>query len=272
MLLSIISCSEEINISQVNPHINLFFFSSRGTVGRPVTHRRGRGWRGGFIGTAFETALKLDLQKYLKILRHLELLPRPLGQDWSEIWLQRFSGTITIWPKSQLSDFWNILSDPSAARLGRMIRAGEHSAWPKIRFIENRMKVEKVIIEGLRSSQQKLGEPPEQQPNTFTQEMQREEALIEPDSSYLINGSSSAGQRKPRGKHPLVIAAEQGHRRPSSILQEIKRQSSVFFDDTDDGIPSHSDAAFSDEEGASSAVTDDEGEAEAFARKEKGHA
>jgi len=34
-------------VSQVNPHINLFFFSSRGTVGRPVTHRRGRGWRGG---------------------------------------------------------------------------------------------------------------------------------------------------------------------------------------------------------------------------------
>ena len=34
-------------VSQVNPHINLFFFSSRGSVGRPVTHRRGRGWRGG---------------------------------------------------------------------------------------------------------------------------------------------------------------------------------------------------------------------------------
>ncbi|OCL11113.1 patatin-domain-containing protein, partial [Glonium stellatum] len=31
-------------VSQVNPHINLFFFSSRGSVGRPVTHRRGRGW------------------------------------------------------------------------------------------------------------------------------------------------------------------------------------------------------------------------------------
>ena len=37
-------------VSQVNPHVNLFFFSSRGTVGRPVTHRKGRGWRGGFLG------------------------------------------------------------------------------------------------------------------------------------------------------------------------------------------------------------------------------
>jgi len=42
-------------VSQVNPHINLFFFSSRGAVGRPVTHRRGRGWRGGYLGSATET-------------------------------------------------------------------------------------------------------------------------------------------------------------------------------------------------------------------------
>lgn len=137
-------------VSQVNPHINLFFFSSRGAIGRPVTHRRGRGWRGGFLGSALETSIKLDLQKYLKILRHLELLPRPLGQDWSEIWLQRFSGTITIWPKTQLSDFWNILSDPSPRRLARMLRAGERGAWPKVIFIGNRMGVERLIIEGLR--------------------------------------------------------------------------------------------------------------------------
>ena len=70
-------------VSQVNPHINAFFFTSKGTVGRPVTHRRGRGWRGGYLGSATETYLKLELQKFLKMLRHLELLPRPLGQDWS---------------------------------------------------------------------------------------------------------------------------------------------------------------------------------------------
>ena len=34
-------------VSQVNPHVNIFFFASRGAVGRPVTHRRGKGWRGG---------------------------------------------------------------------------------------------------------------------------------------------------------------------------------------------------------------------------------
>lgn len=137
-------------VSQVNPHINLFFFSSRGSVGRPVTHRRGRGWRGGFLGSAIEQYLKLDLNKWLKVLRHLELLPRPMGQDWSEIWLQRFSGTITIWPKSVPSDFYYILSDPTPQRLARMIHVGQQSAFPKLKFIANRAKLEHLIQSGRR--------------------------------------------------------------------------------------------------------------------------
>lgn len=139
-------------VSQVNPHVNLFFFSSRGSVGRPVTHRRGRGWRGGYLGSAIEQYLKLDLTKWLKVLRHLELLPRPLGQDWSSIWLQRFSGTITIWPKSIPSDFYYILTDPTPQRLARMIHVGQQSAFPKLKFIANRMKIERLVEEGRRAA------------------------------------------------------------------------------------------------------------------------
>ena len=139
-------------VSQVNPHINLFFFSSRGTVGRPVTHRKGRGWRGGFLGSATEQYLKLDLNKWLKVLRHLELLPRPLGQDWSQLWLQRFSGTVTIWPKSEPWDFPRILSDPTPERLARMIRVGQMSTWPKLKFIANRARLERLIVQGRRAS------------------------------------------------------------------------------------------------------------------------
>ncbi|OMP82348.1 Patatin-like phospholipase domain-containing protein [Diplodia seriata] len=135
-------------VSQVNPHVNLFFFSSRGSVGRPVTHRRGRGWRGGYLGSAIEQYLKLDLTKWLKVLRHLELLPRPLGQDWSSIWLQRFSGTITIWPKSIPSDFYYILTDPTPQRLARMIHVGQQSAFPMLKFIANRMKIERLVEQG----------------------------------------------------------------------------------------------------------------------------
>jgi predicted acylesterase/phospholipase RssA len=139
-------------VSQVNPHINLFFFSSRGSVGQPVTHRRGRGWRGGFLGSATEQYLKLDLNKWLKVVRYLELLPRPLGQDWSEIWLQQFSGTITIWPRSVISDFWRILSDPNPKQLSRMLHVGQQSCFPKLKFLANRMKVERMIERGRRET------------------------------------------------------------------------------------------------------------------------
>ncbi|KAI9790479.1 MAG: hypothetical protein M1816_005143 [Peltula sp. TS41687] len=138
-------------VSQCNPHIKLFVFKSRGDVGRPVTHRRGRGWRGGFLGSAIEQYIKLDLNKWLRVLRYLELLPRPLGQDWSEVWLQRFSGTVTIWPKSILSDFYYILSDPTPQRLARMIRAGQQATFPKLKFISNRMRIERLVDEGRRT-------------------------------------------------------------------------------------------------------------------------
>ncbi|KAI0402958.1 lipase [Xylaria palmicola] len=139
-------------VSQVNPHISLFFFSSRGTVGSPVTHRRGRGWRGGFLGSAAEQYIKLDLNKWLKVLKHLELLPRPLGQDWSQLWLQQFSGTITIWPQSQLSDIWKILSDPDPDRLARMLHEGQQCTFPKLKFIANRLKIERLIEQGRRET------------------------------------------------------------------------------------------------------------------------
>ncbi|KAK4106535.1 patatin-domain-containing protein [Parathielavia hyrcaniae] len=139
-------------VSQVNPHINLFFFSSRGSVGQPVTHRRGRGWRGGYLGSATEQYIKLDLTKWLRVLRQLELLPRPLGQDWSMLWLQTFGGTVTIWPKSRPVDFVRILSDPDPAGLARMIHEGQQSAFPKMKFVGNRLRVERLAERGRRES------------------------------------------------------------------------------------------------------------------------
>ncbi|KAJ4304400.1 hypothetical protein N0V88_002013 [Collariella sp. IMI 366227] len=147
-------------VSQVNPHINLFFFSSRGSVGTPVTHRRGRGWRGGYLGSATEQYIKLDLTKWLRVLRQLELLPRPLGQDWSMLWLQTFGGTVTIWPKSVLSDFFHILSDPDEARLARMLHEGQQSAFPKMKFIANRLRVERLEeIKAARMEEPKVATP-----------------------------------------------------------------------------------------------------------------
>ncbi|KAL8714945.1 MAG: hypothetical protein Q9220_001458 [cf. Caloplaca sp. 1 TL-2023] len=207
-------------VSQVNPHVNLFFFSSRGTVGRPVTHRKGRGWRGGYLMTAIETIIKLDLSKYLKILKHLELLPRPLGQDWSAIWLQTFSGTVTIWPKSSLMDFYYLLSNPSPERLAHMIQAGQQSTFPKLLFIENRMKIERLIEKGLLLA---------------SNEASNDDAGWD-DVSPPMHRRMVATSCNPAAGSPIdnsIPAEPKAHRR-LSMLEEIRRQSEVFFDDVDD--------------------------------------
>ncbi|PSN69977.1 lipid particle protein [Corynespora cassiicola Philippines] len=213
-------------VSQVNPHINIFFFSSRGSVGRPVTHRRGRGWRGGFIGSAIEQYLKLDLNKWLKVLRHLELLPRPMGQDWSEIWLQRFSGTITIWPKTIPSDFYYILSDPTPQRLARMIHVGQQSAFPKLKFIANRAKLEHLIQQGRRQFRPRG--PQDGLANILSEEdlqsLLKRTKSDGPDGSLpqLLSGSessSSAGPSRPGSpiQMPLGFSFSKNKRAPRPL-------------------------------------------------------
>lgn len=223
-------------VSQVNPHINLFFFSSRGAIGRPVTHRKGRGWRGGYLGSATETYLKLDLNKWLKVLKHLELLPRPLGQDWSAIWLQQFSGTITIWPKSRLSDFWYLLSDPSPARLARMIRTGEQSCWPKVLFIQNRMKIERLVEEGLllgRRAKVVNGDgggddvADDESLHLHGRAMRLDAEASSTADEADIEGDQGSNRVRKRNK----LQDEFKDSRRSSLLLELRRQSGVFFDD-----------------------------------------
>lgn len=69
-------------------------------AGRPVAHRKGKGWRGGFILSALESYIKLDLNKHFKVIRDLDLLPQILQSDWSGVFLQRFSGDLTLTPRS----------------------------------------------------------------------------------------------------------------------------------------------------------------------------
>ncbi|KAF8621611.1 hypothetical protein AX15_007631 [Amanita polypyramis BW_CC] len=139
-------------VSQVNPHVHLFFFSPRGSAGKPVAHRKGKGgWRGNFLLSAAEQWLKHELTKNFKVIRDLELLPQLLGQDWSSVFLQRFDGAVTIWPRTRLWDWFRLLSDPDPLELKRMMRMGQLVTWPKVHMIENRMRIEKQIFLGRRA-------------------------------------------------------------------------------------------------------------------------
>ncbi|KAK3077963.1 hypothetical protein LTS18_008795, partial [Coniosporium uncinatum] len=59
---------------------------------------------------------------------------------------------------SLVSDFYYILTDPTPERLARMIRVGQLSAWPKVKFIGNRMKIERLIQEGRRTTRPQWNE------------------------------------------------------------------------------------------------------------------
>ncbi|KAI0081781.1 patatin-domain-containing protein [Panus rudis PR-1116 ss-1] len=135
-------------VSQVNPHVHLFFFAPRGSAGKPVAHSKGKGWRGNFLLSAAEQWLKLELTKNFKLIRDLDLLPQVLGQDWSSVFVQRFEGTVTIWPRTRFQDWIHILDDPDPVELARKMRVGQLVTWPKLHIIENRYRLEKQILQG----------------------------------------------------------------------------------------------------------------------------
>lgn len=261
-----------------------------------MTHRRGRGWRGGFLGSATEQYLKLDLTKWLKVLRHLELLPRYMGQDWSEVWLQRFSGTITIWPRISFpADFINILSDPPPERLARMIHAGQQSAWPKLKFIRNRGMIERKIEEGWRASGGGKGgfglkngkaevttSLSQEDLRKLLKEARNRDGVVKPALSVEteVDGASGAGEPLSHTNSPslskrfsgwLTRSPSTGPRdesnvgrlrspsmdqRRNSIISEIGRQSQVFFDDDESDM--HATASEDDEMPASNEDWDGE--------------
>lgn len=145
-------------VSQVNPHISLFFYAPKGTVGRPVTVSRKRtrkqkyaAFRGGFFATASEQLLKLEIKKWFQIIKLLDLLPRLLKQDWLNVFLQRFTGSITIWPRYRLKDFFYILLDPDEAKMEEFLLKGQRSMFPRLLFIRHRLSIERAIERGKKS-------------------------------------------------------------------------------------------------------------------------
>jgi predicted acylesterase/phospholipase RssA len=138
-------------VSQTNPHIVLFFFERNGSAGSPPPHRAGKGWRGGFLASALTQYIKLDLKKWLYFIRDLDLLPKFLDSDMSQVFLQRFEGNVTIVPRTDFNDYINIINDPDERRMKRYVSHGQIVTWPKLGMISNRMKIEQTLTNILES-------------------------------------------------------------------------------------------------------------------------
>lgn len=174
-------------VSQVNPHVVLFFFDNKGSSGHPVAHRRGRGWRGGFVLAFLELLLKLDLQKLLKLLKDLDLLP----SIFSLVFLQRFHGSVTILPRIKLWHYFRILEDPgSETIMDDYMSIGERRTWPKLYMIKNRLRVEKSLARGRHAVKSLVKASPPKSKLEASRSTSVSKALSETENPSLQNSSN----------------------------------------------------------------------------------
>ena len=135
-------------VSQMNPHISPFFYWRKGESGAPSPWRsRTGGWRGGFLLSTFELLLKEHMKMLLRVLQALELLPKVLGQDWSYLFLQQFSGDVTLSTVPPLRDYLKLISDPGERALSRYIHEGQQILWQKYSMIRNRLCIDNKLHE-----------------------------------------------------------------------------------------------------------------------------
>jgi len=209
-----------------------------------------------------------------------------MSQDWSSLWLQKFDGNITIWacailltlwkhnyktnlphqPRSVLSDFYYILSDPTVDRLARMIQVGQSETFPKLLFISNRLKIERLVQKGRRGTRGKgdSRSDGEAEKTRLRHQMRTRDRILPGPRSpriqegYVNMGQSSLSERKlssswlgpwskpgwQDGAHSPATppndvggeASEGREGRKKSRLEEFSRQGSVIFGfgDSDD--------------------------------------
>mmetsp|Transcript_4062 Transcript_4062/g.7120 ORF Transcript_4062/g.7120 Transcript_4062/m.7120 type:complete len:690 (-) Transcript_4062:642-2711(-) len=139
-------------VSQMNPHVVPFLFSSKGSSGSPNLSRRGRGsgMRGGFIQSTLEAVLRLEMKKWLFLIEEMDLLPQIYGVDFSRFLLQTFTGHVTITANRGLyllGDYMRLLSDPSYNQMEHYLTAGSRFTWPNVCRIRNHYILERILRE-----------------------------------------------------------------------------------------------------------------------------
>eukprot|EP00484_Ammonia_sp_Unknown_P030319 CAMPEP_0197033628 /NCGR_PEP_ID=MMETSP1384-20130603/11987_1 /TAXON_ID=29189 /ORGANISM="Ammonia sp." /LENGTH=613 /DNA_ID=CAMNT_0042463467 /DNA_START=15 /DNA_END=1856 /DNA_ORIENTATION=- len=141
---------------QCNLHVFAFYFNGRGTANSPIAHWGRSGMRGGFLSSLLEKILKLELRKWMQILSDFDLLPQVLSMDLRYTALQETRGTITINPKPSLSDILYLISDPDYSHMKQYFFKGQRITYPYIYMVQNRMRLQGIIRETIRSFDSQL--------------------------------------------------------------------------------------------------------------------
>lgn len=100
-----------------------------------------------------------------------------------------------------------------------MLLVGQQSTFPKLLFIENRMKIERLIAEGLL-----LGK------------VDVEDVATRDRESMHMHRQVMRSSAEPSTEDEDERSQLEKKDRRASVIQELRRQGSVFYDDSDTGM------------------------------------
>ena len=107
-----------------------------------------------------------------------------------------------------------------------MLRAGQQSTFPKLLFISNRMKIERLLDQGLL-----LGDAGQQDLRHVILEREREGSMHLHGQALRTAAAELSSEDTEEQLGPSAGRFLKKVSRSPSVLQELKRQSGVFFDD-----------------------------------------
>ena len=131
-------------VSQVEPHILPFFYCPQGSPGNPEIARRGDGLKGGFMLSLAERFLKLDMQKYLALIRDFRINVRAIS-EFDDAFLQKTWGDCTIRPEMNFSDYFAVFSNPTGKSMEAYIQRGRTATYKHLCMISHRHKLEQCL-------------------------------------------------------------------------------------------------------------------------------
>jgi hypothetical protein len=121
-----------------------------------------------------------------------------------------------------------------------MLQVGQQSTFPKLQFVENRIKIESLIMKGLQMNSTTSGR--EASP-LLSRRLHIADQKQQPSPYHLVDQDLPAYEPPRRqdaseGSQFLELpdnsASDSFHPgRRNSVIEEMKRQAAVFFDDSD---------------------------------------
>lgn len=72
-------------------------------------------------------------------------MPKYQKTDMSDVFTQKFEGSVTITPPVTVQDFVLLFRDPNAERMANFINGGQRRTWAKLPMIINRLRLEKAL-------------------------------------------------------------------------------------------------------------------------------